>query len=190
MGCSSHGLRSPGWWDEETGRAPPPLDGHSWWIEERPAQSYLAPRTTRERTRVGHLALVEETPDPLSAIETAIADARQMFSRGITDAEGENDGAPFPEAFERAVSFLRNSAQLILEKDRTAVDVPEILPGPSGSIDLLWRFKRYELLVNIPPGKDTIADFYGDTPDGLTIKGNFRPEIHHQGILAWLTDRR
>ena len=68
--------------------------------------------------------------------------------------------------------------------------VPEILPGPDGSIDLLWRTKSRELLINVPPGTEALS-FYGDDREDGTkdaIKGKKLDEsADNDWIFLWLT---
>jgi hypothetical protein len=89
--------------------------------------------------------------------------------------------------WERATEFLRKTARQILAENKVIFLVPMIHPCPNGSIDLHWKNSQFELLLNIPPLSKEFGDFYGETKDGLTIKGAFRPELHNQGIISWLS---
>ena len=66
---------------------------------------------------------------------------------------------------------------------------PSIGPCPDGSIDLLWNTDRFKLLINVQPNDSEASDFYGETPDGLIVKGNFRPSTHKFGFLDWLIEQ-
>lgn len=58
------------------------------------------------------------------------------------------------------------------------VDLPEILPGPDGSIDLHWDYPGYEILINISAGPDAKVGFYGDDRSTVQVKGSF--DLHRE----------
>ncbi|MBI4661430.1 MAG: hypothetical protein HY735_21620 [Verrucomicrobia bacterium] len=72
---------------------------------------------------------------------------------------------------------------------RASIPPPKILPGPDGSIDVHWKTKTCELLVNVPAGSNQRADFYGDDYGSLRIKGTIDPENPSSGLLFWLTSK-
>ena len=84
--------------------------------------------------------------------------------------------------FYRAAQFLRKTAEVAGSR----LPLPDVLPVPDGSIDILWRNPKFELLINVPPTTEVEGDFYGKSSSNLEIKGKFIPEIHHVGILSWL----
>ena len=63
---------------------------------------------------------------------------------------------------------------------------PRIASGPDASIDLHWKQKEWELLVNIPKDDSQMAVFYGDDYGSSKIKGSFDPETINLGIVNWL----
>ena len=65
-------------------------------------------------------------------------------------------------------------SKAIWEEDSVLIDAPKILPGPDGSIDLLWDKQSYRLLLNIHPHPEQIVSFYGDNRTAVPhIKGDF-----------------
>ena len=106
----------------------------------------------------------------------------------LAPPDWDGDGAEqiHEETWNRASDFLRTTARQVSEAGRLIFPLPELKPCPDGSIDLHWKNELFELLLNIPPVSREAGDFYGESRDGLTIKGAFKPEIHHLGIVCWL----
>ena len=67
---------------------------------------------------------------------------------------------------------------------------PQINPGPEGSIDVHWKTRQFELLLNFPADPTLPAGFYGDDYGTLKIKGKMRTEGFNQGLLLWLMKHR
>lgn len=124
-------------------------------------------------------------PAQPSALEATLEDSRSMLE---LPQNWDDDGAEKiqEETWGRAADFLRATARRVSEAGRLIFPIPNLNPCPDGSIDLHWKNELFELLLNIPPVSRGAGDFYGESRDGLTIKGSFKPEIHHQGIVCWL----
>jgi hypothetical protein len=90
------------------------------------------------------------------------------------------------ETWKRAAQFVLNSAKLLWDCHVTVIDIPSLLPGPDGSIDIHWETKQYELAINIPTDPKDMATFYGDDKGALSIKGTLDPSSENQGLLLWL----
>ena len=125
--------------------------------------------------------------------EAALAEGI-LASRWILDLQDNHDGEGSPgykeETWQRAVDFVRNNAIWLWQRFGIHVELPEILPGPEGSIDLHWKSVRYDLLVNMPATASARATFYGDDRRGTFIKGAFDSSACNQGLLLWLADRQ
>lgn len=113
---------------------------------------------------------------------------RSSFIATLEDG-WDDQGSPAirPATWRRAVSFLRASAAVVLSEVGVVIDIPEITPGPGGSVDIHWQRAGSFMLINVRP--DGPSDFYGETVDGLFVKGNFQPETHHFGVLSWLKNQ-
>lgn len=192
MSCPAHAFLYEDWDDEpeQEARSGNPAPA-SWWEDDSPRPNYLPSPAkhggSTEHALVRVAAAIREVA-PTSVLQVAIEEARERFR--LRSLESDDEGvATSPETLDRAIAFVRQTAAIAFERHGIDIDVPKILPGPDGSVDILWRSPRYDMLVNIPADTETLADFYGDKLDGLTIKGTFRPEIHHDGIVGWLTDR-
>jgi hypothetical protein len=116
-------------------------------------------------------------------LDAAIEKSRQILT---LPPDWDDEGAqPISEAtWRKATGWLREFAKTLLSKHSTALPAPKISPCADGSIDLLWRTEKLKLLVNIQPSDEPDSDFYGETTDGLKIKGTFRPGIHGLEILS------
>jgi hypothetical protein len=103
----------------------------------------------------------------------------------------DGEGSPgYSEAtLDRAAAFLRLHMRWVWEKYGVWLEVPRILPGPSGSIDIHWETPDYEVLVNVPNDPSAPATFYGDDYGKGSIKGTFDPSFFNFGLLTWLLRR-
>lgn len=90
----------------------------------------------------------------------------------------DENGSPYTlEVLERAILFIEK---------HTPPDVPDIMPGPEGSIDVHWKTPKYELLVNIPDNPTAPNTYYGDNYGDFTIKGSFNStEIEPELFKLW-----
>ena len=91
--------------------------------------------------------------------------------------------------WQRAVAFLKQQAAYLREFGGE-LDMPRILPGPEGSIDLHWEKSDYELLINIPKDPQRRAAFYGDDRVSLQIKGTLDTSTLNLGLVEWLVSRK
>lgn len=114
----------------------------------------------------------------------------ETSSHWILDLEPDFDEAGSatyrPETLARALRFLQRSFHSILAERRVEMTLPEVLPGPKGSIDLHWKASDSELLINVPEDVNAPATFYGDDYGQLRIKGSFDPDTYNLGLLEWL----
>jgi len=102
------------------------------------------------------------------------------------DWDGEGSPGYSKNTLERAITFVRTHVERLWETFGINAPVPNINPGPMGSIDLHWKEPTWELLVNIPAEETQRASFYGDDYGTGTIKGNVDAGRPNFGLLAWL----
>lgn len=57
--------------------------------------------------------------------------------------------------------FLTKLWQVMLDNNLKEIPVPDILPGPNGTIDILWETDKFDLLINISNGEKPDIDYYG-----------------------------
>lgn len=66
--------------------------------------------------------------------------------------------------------------------------IPEILPGPQGSLDIRWKNGALELLANVPADPSLPASYYGDDGDGRSaIRGACDPWQADSELKRWLS---
>ena len=114
-------------------------------------------------------------------------------SQKILDLEEDWDGdgacAYATETWQKAVFFLRNLIgglpEHALEIEASEELIPEILPGPHGSIDLEWEADRFDLLINIPKDGE-LASYYGDDYGENRIKGNLNISAPNPAFFLFL----
>jgi hypothetical protein len=119
-------------------------------------------------------------------LKTEIEQARTKLLALGHDWDGEDSAAYSKDTLDRAVSFLTTHSIKGYDLCSLYPPAPRIGPGPEGSIDLHWKEKTWELLVNIPADNSQMAVFYGDDYGALKIKGSFDPRTVNLGIVAWL----
>ncbi|MEJ7684313.1 MAG: hypothetical protein WKG06_41980 [Segetibacter sp.] len=90
------------------------------------------------------------------------------------------------ETFCQACSFIVKYFTWVWDEFRIIPDAPELLPGPNGSIDILWQNDKYELLVNCKEAPDNIATFYGDDKNKTKIEGEFEMLNPNLGVFLCL----
>jgi len=128
----------------------------------------------------------EKNGDELANLKEALASAKALLLGLQQDWDGEGSPGYSEETCERMSNFLLNHSKQLAAACGIEAPIPKILPGPNGSIDLLWKSDDYELLLNIPADLQSPASFYGDDQGNLCIKGKLDPDKINQGILQWL----
>ena len=132
--------------------------------------------------------LATEIKIPNQAIEhivNALARSRKILSLPYDWDEAGSAG--YAEVtWERAKDFLLNNAKQLWLKNQIRIDTPKILPGPDGSIDILWKTAQRELLVNIPEQQNESANYYGDDKNSQIVKGSLDTSADNRWLLMWL----
>jgi hypothetical protein len=126
-------------------------------------------------------------PENQGKLQTAIENS-QEFLEWEDNWDDEGSLGYRKETWQRATDFILDNNLRLWQAYHVAMDVPDILPGPNGSIDIHWQTPTYELLINIPAAPDQLATFYGDKPSGTVIKGRFQTEARNEWLIMWLTE--
>jgi hypothetical protein len=152
-----------------------PIPEQDAW-EEVQADDNVSVRWSRDIERADES---EEYEHLFGAIQTA--------SR-LVIAEPPNDDSEYVSqaAFTRAVNFLLDHAQMLMERFGIELPVPKIGAGPEGSVDLHWELPSWELLINIPAPEDGLAAYYGDDYSKQKTRGVFDPKEINLGLMTWL----
>ena len=118
-------------------------------------------------------------------LKAEIEHAKAMFGAG-DDLDLEGSPVYSKNTLDRALAFVSSHSAKGHALCSAYPPAPKIGPGPDGSIDLHWKQKTWELLVNIPADDSQMAVFYGDDYGAAKIKGSFDPKTVNLGIVAWL----
>jgi hypothetical protein len=171
---SSKRSRSSGEWFRAPQLLPKPDD----WFEPRGFKVFTANRL-RGRPVKRRVAV------PSTALE-AIESSRWILD--LEDDWDEQGAERYSEVtWSRACGFLARQTTLARRSLGRELPTPAILPGPNGSIDLHWKTRRFELLVNIPREETKSATFYGDDYGTLCIRGNLNTSEEVLGLVGfWL----
>ena len=125
-------------------------------------------------------------PPNLHEIQAALQEARTMSSWG-DNWDGQGSPGYSKATLERAAAFLVQSTRELWQRHQRVVPVPQIEPGPDGSVDFHWQAGDRELLLNLPSDPNEMVDFYGDSSAGESIKGRAYTSTVGPWLLSWLT---
>ncbi len=129
--------------------------------------------------------IITELPFRFFKIYQAIEKSKYILE--LEDDWDEEDSAGYKEnTWKKAIEFIANYANWVLDETSIIIDTPKIFPGPEGSIDILWKKHKYRLLINIPEDPQSPASFYGDDFESEQIKGTFEPSKFNQGLILCL----
>jgi len=108
----------------------------------------------------------------LNKIKQAIEDSKYILSfEKDWDYEGSE---PYnKEVWDRATLFVLCNVEWLLSKN-LPVYIPRILPGPNGSIDVYWKTKRFDGLLNFPDDNSGLAHYYIGKYEKEGKKGNIK----------------
>ncbi len=122
--------------------------------------------------------LQKEIPDYLIA---CVKHSEQILElKDDWDTEGSKGYKE--ETWKNAINFLIDYATQVYNRHKQLIDIPKIYPGANGSIDILWETNEYRLLINITES-DNYATYYGDTPNGQKIEGEFNTHNYNLNLL-------
>jgi hypothetical protein len=129
-----------------------------------------------------------QIPTVLHDLEAGIDSSRSLLD---LDDDWDDAGSPgYEEAtWQRAVTLLVSGVTRLWEDYGVRTDRADVLPGPRGSIDLDWRVRDHELLVNVPADQAQAVAYYGDDgTGGKKIKGTLDPTAPNRWLLAWMAE--
>lgn len=143
-------------------------------------------QTQHEAPEIAEPASKAHAEEEDRALTAELARAESMLEHA-EEAEDEDDPPGFSsEALLRAKTFLLGQSKQFRKICGHFPPVPRIGPGPKGSVDLYWKEKDWELLINVPAESGKLATFYGDDHGAQKIKGSFNPNSFNYGIVPWL----
>lgn len=126
-------------------------------------------------------------PPNSGQIAAVIQQARAVLDSG-DNWDGEGRVGYSDASLQRANEFLQASSRGLWQRHHRVMPIPEIEPGPDGSIDFHWQVGEREMLLNMPADPGEMLDFYGDTTAGESVKGRAYAATVGPWLLAWLTE--
>jgi hypothetical protein len=118
------------------------------------------------------------------SIKKAIEDAK-WISELDDDWDDEGSLGYTKELLEKVEMLLTSWKDKSWSDYRRTFPLPDIQPGPDGSIDLHWKKETYELLLSIPNNEQPVH-FYGDDYSENVMKGSFSQGAEMPNFLFWL----
>lgn len=168
-----------------------------WYLDTVAAKSHPVHAKRPKRTAllsVSELhhrmaALPSVTPIVLHSLASAIQESRSILQLQ-DDWDGEDSPGYSETTWNRTAQFLLENARNMWRLYKLRLEAPRILPGPYGSIDILWQSPKRELLINIPATAEEPASYYGDDKEDGTdnaIRGKrLDTSKNNEWILLWL----
>lgn len=157
------------------------------WVKSSQREAPVSIREARRRfyepKRIGE----SELPLTYSQIEASIEESRAMLDWG-DDWDGEGSPGYALATWLRAKSFIEQNAILLWQRIGYSIPAPQVQPGSYGSIDIHWKTKNHELLVNVPVDEQEPASFYGDDFARHSIKGSLNLSAKNDWLLMWLME--
>jgi hypothetical protein len=150
----------------------------------------IPPKRRKERPATHAHAVAAARPKTLGPYEKIRkeVDASRKILELKPDWDGQGSPAYGQEVWKRATDFLLRHVHHLYRHHDILIPPPRINPGPDGSIDIHWKKKKFELLLNFPSDARLPAGFYGDDYGAVKIKGKIRTDVFNQGFLLWLMD--
>lgn len=131
------------------------------------------------------LPRISAEPEHLAQLQTALEKAKHRIL-SLPDNWDEDGSEPYKAStFERAAEFLTSNATRLWDTYSTTMEIPKILPGPDGGIDIHWEVDDHELLITIPSDPAKPATYYGDSLRS-TVKGTLHTTFDAEWLLLWL----
>ncbi len=126
-----------------------------------------------------------QLPSELAPLAQALDRSRELLELGD---DWDEQGSPgYQEStLSRANQFVWSSTLRLWEALSLQIEVPRILPGPDGSIDVHWTRGQRQLFINVPAGDMKPATYYGDDRSQNVVKGSLDTSGQQEWLLLWL----
>ncbi len=132
------------------------------------------------------LGLDAPVPPELTPLAQALDQSAELLE--LEDDWDEQGSPGYQEStLERAKHFVWTNTLRLWETLDLSIDVPRILPGPDGSIDVHWKHGQRQLFLNVPADDDKPATYYGDDRSLNVVKGSLDTSAQQEWLLLWLT---
>ncbi|MFC1478876.1 hypothetical protein ACFL57_05410 [Candidatus Margulisiibacteriota bacterium] len=154
--------------------------GSSFKIEKKPILTRHEISDELQRASAKWQLALQEIAGIISDSESEL-DSEIERSRHIIKLkenwDGEGSKGYKQTTWDRAVDLLSSKYLDYAMSKKDKIDIPNILPGPDGSIDILWSYPEYEVLINVPESDNKPISFYGDNKRENYLKGTLNSKL-------------
>ncbi len=133
-------------------------------------------------------AWVDEIQAVVSGFAREIAKAGERILCLGEDWNGEGAKPCKPETWNRASAFLERLALDAWKKKQKIIKAPDIALVQDGSIDIHWRTRESDVLVNIPGDDGTPATFSADDYGKNATRGTLYLQASNPILVSWLVE--
>lgn len=119
-------------------------------------------------------------------ISKAIVESKSLL--GLEESWDDDGALPISKhIWEKAMNFLKNYSQYILQIKDVNIQAPQINPCRDGSIDLSWRTSKARMLINFKNDESGLAQYYGDYYNNInSIKGFVQTDEIQEFLATWM----
>ncbi|MFN3489450.1 MAG: hypothetical protein ACK4YV_09965 [Emticicia sp.] len=146
---------------------------------------------TKEKQRLKHILDIQLIDNKNfitknDSVLKVISESKTLLSLG--DNWDEEGALAIPEdIWKRAIKFLKNYSEYILQDKFISIQAPQINPCRDGSIDLSWRTPKARMLINFKNDKSDLAHYYGDYYNNInSIKGYVKTDEIQEFLATWM----
>jgi len=157
----------------------------TWLVRFYTAIHELNRRLLRQEAMLRRVSPVRIQEDDLEQLESMIRESRSILQLK-DDFDGMGSTHYTEEVWQRAARFVRLQWGEHFRVFGEPMPLPEIEPGPRGSIDIYWETPDFDLLVNIPSDPQKEAEFSGDRNGKRKFDGTLDTSLPNRGLVSWL----
>jgi len=157
----------------------------TWLLDFYKAFKDLYARMARYEMILHLMARPKVSDEDALLLEAAIAESKSIL-RLESDFDGRGSPHYSEATWQRAVQFVRLQWEEYARLFGEPMPLPELQPGPHGSIDVYWKTPDFDLLVNIPADPKKEAEFSGDRNGKRKFDGTLDPARPNRGLVSWL----
>jgi len=133
--------------------------------------------------------VVQFPPRRRDGIRSAVQSARALTELG-ENWDGEGSQGYSLNTWKRVKRFVLTHASVSESRFRASLPVPTVNPADQGSLDVSWRLRDRQLLVNFPADETAPITYYGQNSTGNnTISGRTTGREHRLDLVAWLIQK-
>nr|MDO8116239.1 hypothetical protein [Candidatus Sigynarchaeota archaeon] len=114
--------------------------------------------------------------------------AIQKISLLEDDWDGEGAGKFQDSVLSRVADFVKQLAIRAWQVKQRVINPPSILACPDGSVDIQWRTREFDLLVNVPGDINDPVTFSADDYRGNASRGTCDLKASNPILVSWLVE--